>query len=656
MPRFLFIFVFFLLPFSAWAEESGIKPPLYDLTLELDPQSGRLKVSGMVKLPRPGLYRFRLNPAFVITAFSVNDTPQPPRRIGDVWAVPISAPATLRFRYQGSIAGKNKELTSLMSGKWGAVLDEGSNWYPRLPGLFSRFSITTETPNPFRAVTLGTVISEKTKDGKNRTRFEAKSPAPGISLFVGPWQMREKKTDDLSVRVWFTEKSMALADTYLEAARRHITAYARTIGPYPYGSFHVVAAPFPVGLGYPGLTYIGDTVLALPFIPETSLRHEVLHNWWGNGVAVDYGRGNWAEGLTTFGADYKRAEEAGSGATMRLGWLLDYNALPPERDRAARTFITKNHDADQVIGYNKIAFFFHMLRLEIGKEVFERGVSRFWRENKFKTTSWADLRLSFEKETGQNLKPFFDQWLNKPGAARLVLVDAESMKSGNAFETTFTLAGNEAGPFALSVPVSIITDGGPVFFTVRFNGGKETFHLKTEKRAREIIIDPTFDVWRHLDPGDRAPIFRDVTLNGETRTVIASEEAVYREDALALAKALLDTNAREQNINVVPKAKTPLLVIGNEKAIGAYLKKHLPGIKVPETLARGDVRAWAQRNESGRSTVLIIAQTAQALKLAARRLPHYGRKSFVVLRGNDPAITQTLPPKDRSLRRTFELK
>jgi hypothetical protein len=45
-------------------------------------------------------------------------------------------------------------------------------------------------------------------------------------------------------------------------------------------------------------------VLRLPFIFSSSLPHEVLHNWWGNGVLIDDRFGNWAEGLTTYQSDW----------------------------------------------------------------------------------------------------------------------------------------------------------------------------------------------------------------------------------------------------------------------------------------------------------------------------------------------------------------
>ena len=42
----------------------------------------------------------------------------------------------------------------------------------------------------------------------------------------------------------------------------------------------------------------------LPFILTSSYPHEILHNWWGNCVYVDYATGNWCEGLTAYLADH----------------------------------------------------------------------------------------------------------------------------------------------------------------------------------------------------------------------------------------------------------------------------------------------------------------------------------------------------------------
>ncbi len=96
----------------------------------------------------------------------------------------------------------------------------------------------------------------------------------------------------------------------------------------------MVSSPTPTGFGMPTLTYLGVEVLRLPFIRTTSLGHEVLHNWWGNGVYPDYAQGNWSEGLTTFMADYayKERESDEAARDMRRGWLRDFAALAPGQD------------------------------------------------------------------------------------------------------------------------------------------------------------------------------------------------------------------------------------------------------------------------------------------------------------------------------------
>ena len=130
----------------------------------------------------------------------------------------------------------------------------------------------------------------------------------------------------------------------------------------------------------PTLTYLGIDVLRLPFIRDTSLGHEVLHNWWGNGVYPDYATGNWSEGLTTFMADHAYREQAGPEAAreLRLGWLRDLAALDTGQDRPLREFTSRTHGSDQVVGYHKSAMLFLMLRDTIGAEAFDQGVRAFW--------------------------------------------------------------------------------------------------------------------------------------------------------------------------------------------------------------------------------------------------------------------------------------
>ena len=114
--------------------------------------------------------------------------------------------------------------------------------------------------------------------------------------------------------------------------------------------------------------------MRLPFIRKTSPRPRVLHNWWGNGVYVDYASGNWSEGLTTFMADYAcKLGESPAAAEMRLGWLRDALALPADAQPALRGFRSRSHGAEAAVGYGKAAMLFVMLQDRLGEAAFRQA-------------------------------------------------------------------------------------------------------------------------------------------------------------------------------------------------------------------------------------------------------------------------------------------
>ena len=228
---------------------------------------------------------------------------------------------------------------------------------------------------------------------------------------------------------------------------------------------------------------------------ERSLAHEVLHAWWGNGVAVDYEHGNWSEALTTFMADYALAEESGEGAAreMRRRWLADFATLPAEQARPVKDFVARDHAASQVIGYNKGAMLFLMLRDEIGSQAFRAGIQRFWMNQQFRVAAWSDLRDAFEGAAERPLDAFFRQWLERPDAPQLTLHGAER---GDG-TVDFTLMQSDP-PYLLNVPVEIQTILGIEHPVVRLDTGERHYSLKSAARVTALRIDPDYRLFRRL--------------------------------------------------------------------------------------------------------------------------------------------------------------
>ena len=246
-------------------------------------------------------------------------------------------------------------------------------------------------------------------------------------LIIGRFELKERDVDGVTLRTFFTKQNARLADSYLDAAAEAISSLSDRIGPYPYEAFSVVESPLPVGIGYPGFTLVSGRILPLPFMRGRSLWHEIAHVWWGNGITVDYASGNWAEGFATFFADYALAEANGPEAAreMRFDWLLEFAALPAGADTALRRFVSKSHGQAQAVGYGKAAMVLHMLRREIGADAFNRGIQRFWRENKFQKAAWSDIEAAFAAETPADLRPFFARWIDSGGAGPATASDPD---------------------------------------------------------------------------------------------------------------------------------------------------------------------------------------------------------------------------------------
>jgi len=355
-------------------------------------------------------------------------------------------------------------------------------------GALATWSISGQTPADQKFIAPGKLLSETQTNASYQAKFENSIPN---ALPV--------------LRTYFHGELVSLADGYLESTARYIEFYIDKIGPYPYPGFSIISGPAPVGWGLPGMTYMGKRVLALPFIRDSSLPHEILHNWWGNAVEVDYPNGNWAEGLTTYQADHAIAElrKPGGGQEKRLEWLRNYAALPSDRDHALTAFRSKTHDASQVVGYGKTAFVFHMLNIQLGQDTFDKAIQRFARDNLWKTSGWSQIQAAFEAQSGQDLTAFFQAWVERPGAPHLKLTNAKA----DANIVRFTLHQTQDGPaYPLTIPLTVETENGTERHSVTMQGHDQSYTLATTAPARTLHIDPDADVFRRLSPDEAPPI------------------------------------------------------------------------------------------------------------------------------------------------------
>ena len=545
----------------------------------------------------------------------------------------------------------------------GVFLGRNAAWYPAAsdPRLLT-FELEVTLPAGWDAMSQGRrTILERTETG-TRVRFVVDDPQEEIWLVAGPWFETRREAKNVEAIALLRSKDEALAAKYLDATSPNVAMYTELLGPHAYGKFALVENFWETGYGMPSFTLLGPAVMRLPFIPTTSYPHEILHDWWGNGVYVDRAKGNWCEGLTAYLADHMVQEQRGNAASYRQETLQSYaDYVLRSKDFALASFQERHSAATQAVGYGKSLMVFHMIRRDIGDAAFTAALRDFYAEWKFKRASWDDLRRAFEKASGRDLESWFDRWVHATGAPALKIADVRAKPVGASWRLMGTLKQTHFGePFPLSVPLAVTLTGRPTAHqeVARCTTKSCSFMLDLPAEPLRVDVDPEFDLFRALDRAETPPALS--TAFGADGGVAVLPSAAPRELVEAY-RAMLGGWSREdaKPLRVVTDKETaalprdvPVWVIGWENTlvpemsalVGAYEAGLTPAeLRLPdERIVRsGHAVALVVRraDRPDLPIAFVAADTATQVPGLARKLPHYGKYSFLAFEGTEPTNT-----------------
>ncbi|MCU0289649.1 MAG: hypothetical protein MUF15_25060, partial [Acidobacteria bacterium] len=205
----------------------------------------------------------------------------------------------------------------------GVYLAGASYWVPWFNDRLVTFRMDTRIPGNWYSISQGRRFYHTNNSG-NLTRWESPEPMDEIYLVAARFKEYNLKVGNIDVMAFLRVEDEDLAGKYLETTGQYLEMYEKLIGPYPYAKFALVENFWETGYGMPSFTLLGPQVIRFPFILHSSYPHELLHNWWGNSVFVDYNTGNWCEGLTVYLADHLIKEQRGQGEEYRKTTLQDY--------------------------------------------------------------------------------------------------------------------------------------------------------------------------------------------------------------------------------------------------------------------------------------------------------------------------------------------
>ena len=220
----------------------------------------------------------------------------------------------------------------------------------------------------------------------------------------------------------------------------------------------------------------------------SALAHELAHQWWGDSVAMRRARDVWlSEGFATF-SNWLWVEHTG-GTTAHQAFLNQWNRTGTFWNNTVHDPGVVNQYQSATV-YQRGALTLQALRRKIGDELFFRTLKAYHATFGGSTADTDDFVAIAQRESGQDLRDFFKQWLYTPG------------KPSDAYCYCFTPPAT-TGTVSGTVPATLsLTLGQPALFAPFTPGVAQDYLASTQATVVSSAADATLTV---ADPSPTAP-------------------------------------------------------------------------------------------------------------------------------------------------------
>ncbi|MEK9628695.1 MAG: M1 family aminopeptidase [Nitrospinota bacterium] len=581
---------------------------------------------------------------------------------------------TFTLDYSGELLDSSNSYGDSLSVE-GVFLSGSDHFYPVQMSKEARVSFEMEvlTPKPWEAVSQGKREALKSENDRKRVRWSSDLPSEEIYLIANRYQVFEDQHRHLKLYAFLLQSEEALAKRYIQTAKLYIDFYSKMLGAYPYSKFALVENPEQTGYGMPSFTLMGSRVIRFPFILHSSYPHEILHNWWGNGVFFNLEGGNWSEGLTSYLADHLLLELKGKGPQYRFQEMMKYMSYVNDTNEFPITdFSYRDSMASQAIGYGKLLMVFHMLRLELGDKTFLQGLKRYYKKFKYRYAGFGEIQKTFESVSGKKLDWFFEQWVKRKGAPKIELVDASYLANKGRYDLSIRVKQVE-GSYRLKLPVAVWKEGteSPEIGYLLMDQTEKEFHLGFSEKPRAVRIDPYNEVFRKLD-GREVPASIGQTFGAPLIEILFPPREKTSQGYSKFEKFIKET-ADNRGAKLIISSHPPSSIssiwilgenIGSALNLVSKLKNLGVGVEEEGVRLKDKIFSFVEhsfvftlpREKNPEKTITwLIASSDKSIPGLIRKLPHYGKYGLLVFKGDEPqnVVKEIWPSNPVSLQKEF---
>ncbi|MGQ0828196.1 MAG: M1 family aminopeptidase [Bacteroidota bacterium] len=316
-----------------------------------------------------------------------------------------------------------------------------SVWFPTIDRPNERMTqeIYITVSKKFVTLSNGELVFSTDNGDSTRTDYwKMEQPhAPYLTMMaIGEFAMVKDKWKDMEVNYYVEKEYEPHAKAIFGNTPAMIEFFSNKLGvPYPWIKYsQIVARDYVSGaMENTTATLHGDFMQRtdrelLDRTNEDVISHELFHQWFGDLVTCE----SWSnlplnESFATYGEylweEFKYGLDAADAhsAESRDGYLTE---AEHKQKNLIRFQYENKDDMFDAHSYNKGGQVLHMLRKYVGDDAFFASLKLYLETNKFNSVEIHDLRLAFEKVTGEDLNWFFNQWFLSSGHPDLLISTA----------------------------------------------------------------------------------------------------------------------------------------------------------------------------------------------------------------------------------------
>ncbi len=401
---------------------------------------------------------------------------------------------------------------------WTQGEDEDSRfWFPCFdyPGQLSSSEIKVRVPKKFVAISNGELINT-TEDGDDKIYHwlqQQVHPTYLMTLAVGNFAAIRDEWQGKPVTYYVEKGREEDAKRSMGKTPRMMEFLSEKYGyTYAFPNYDQVCVDDFIfgGMENTSTTLLTDRCLlderaALDNRNTESLVvHELAHQWFGDLVVIKHWSHAWVkEGMASYSEVMWTEHEYGDQEAAYYRLLEARSYLAEDASRYRRPMVTHVYrEAIELYDrhiYEKGSCVYHMIRAELGEELFWQAIGTFVRDNAHQTVETIDLLRAIEKATGRNLTFLFDQYVYRGGHPDFKVAyswdqDAKLAKV-TVTQNQVTTESNGNNLFNLKIPIGFgyttqsATETTLSTFTVRVNEREQSFYFPLREKPNFISFD-----------------------------------------------------------------------------------------------------------------------------------------------------------------------